>query len=282
MLISTATIAGTLIIDGSFGGTISMWGKEVRLSRIMRDGRILCVPMDHGLTDGPIRGIEDIEAAVERVAKGGATCSVLHKGMIKALRRPHLPVLMHLSASTSLGPEPNRKVRVGDVIEAVRLGADGVSVHVNVGGEPSEPDMLVKLGEVAAEADELGMPLLAMMYARGPNVRDRYDPHLIAHVARVGAELGADIVKVPYTGDPDTFRMVTAGVSVPVIIAGGPKMKDDMDVLRMVAGAMEAGAAGVAFGRNIFQHEAPDRMVRAIASVIFEGQGPEEAARHLR
>ncbi len=259
-----------------------MWGKEVRLSRIMRDGKILCVPMDHGLTDGPIRGLESVERAVEKVSMGGATCVVLHKGMIKSLRKVYLPVLMHLSASTSLGPEPNRKVRVGDVLEAVRLGADGVSVHVNVGGEPSEPDMLVKLGEVAAEADELGMPLLAMMYARGPNITDKYDPNLIAHVARVGAELGADIVKVPYTGDPDTFKIVTRGVSIPVIIAGGPKMRDDMDVLRMVAGAMEAGAAGVAFGRNVFQHENPEGMVRAIASIIFDGYDPDEAAVHLR
>ncbi|HDI73639.1 MAG TPA: fructose-bisphosphate aldolase, partial [Candidatus Korarchaeota archaeon] len=240
-----------------------MWGKEVRLSRIMRDGKILCVPMDHGLTDGPIRGIEDINAAVEKVAKGGATCVVLHKGMIKSLGKAHLPVLMHLSGSTSIGPEPNRKVRVADVLEAVKLGADGVSVHINIGGESSEPDMLIKLGEVAAESDELGMPLLAMMYARGPNVKDKFDPSLIAHVARVGAELGADIVKVPYTGDPDSFKEVTRGVSIPVIIAGGSKMKNDLDVLGMVAGALEAGAAGVAFGRNVFQHDNPEKMVKA-------------------
>lgn len=261
---------------------MDMWGKELRLSRIMREGKVLCIPMDHGLTDGPIRGIERIGDAVERVASGGATCVVLHKGMIKSLKRAPLPVLMHLSGSTSLGPEPNRKVKVGGVLEAVRLGADGVSVHVNVGGEPSEPEMLAKLGEVAAEAYELGMPLLAMMYARGPNVRDKYDPRLIAHVARVGAELGADIVKVPYTGSPETFKMVTGGVDIPVIIAGGPKMEDDLDVLRMVAGAMEAGAAGVSFGRNVFQHKSPDKMVRAIASIIFDGASPEEALVYLK
>lgn len=261
---------------------MGMWGKEVRLSRIMREGKILCVPMDHGLTDGPIEGIKRLGDTVERVASGGATCVVLHKGMIKSLKKASISVLMHLSGSTSLGPEPNRKVRVGDVLEAVRLGADGVSVHVNVGGEPSEPDMLAKLGEVAAEADELGMPLLAMMYARGPKVKDKYDPRLIAHVARVGAELGADIVKVPYTGNPETFRMVTEGVDIPVIIAGGPRIENDLDVLKMVAGAMEAGAAGVAFGRNIFQHESPENMVKAIASIIFEGASPEEASVYLK
>ncbi|RDD53536.1 MAG: fructose-bisphosphate aldolase [Candidatus Korarchaeota archaeon NZ13-K] len=259
-----------------------MWGKEVRLSRIMRDGKILCIPMDHGVTDGPIRGLTDINWIVGEVSRGGATCVVLHKGMIKSLREPKVPVIMHMSASTSLGPEPNRKVRVADVIEAVRLGADAVSVHVNVGGERSEPEMLEKLGLVAAEADELGMPLLAMMYARGPNVKDRFDPSVVAMVARIGAELGADVVKVPYTGDPDSFKQVTRSVSIPVVIAGGPKMENEMQVLEMVAGAIEGGAAGVSIGRNVFQHEKPAAMVRAIAAILFERMSPEEAAVYLR
>ncbi len=259
-----------------------MWGKDVRLSRIMRDGRILCVPMDHGLTDGPIRGIEDINLVASKVARGGATCIVLHKGMIKSLKEAYLPVFLHLSGSTSLSSEPNRKVKVADVLEAVRLGADGISVHINVGGEISEPLMLMDLGEVAADSDEFGMPLLAMMYARGPNIGNRFDPKFISHVARIGAELGADIVKVPYTGDPDSFREVTRGVSIPVIIAGGPKVENDLDVLKMVAGAIEAGAAGVAFGRNIFQHSNPENMTRAIASVIFENVSPEEAMAYLK
>lgn len=259
-----------------------MWGKEVRLSRIMRDGKILCIPMDHGVTDGPIKGLTDMNWIVSEVAKGGATCVVLHKGIIKSIRNPGIPVIMHMSASTSIGPEPNRKVRVAEVIEAVRLGADGVSVHVNVGGERSEPEMLEKLGYVAAEADELGIPLLAMMYPRGPNVKDKFDPNAIAHAARVGVELGADLVKVPYTGDPDSFRKVTSSVSVPVIIAGGPKMESEKQVLEMVAGAVEGGAAGVSIGRNVFQHERPSSIVRAIAAVLFEGMTPEEAMVYLR
>lgn len=259
-----------------------MWGKEVRLSRIMRDGRILCIPMDHGVTDGPIRGLTDMNWIVSEVARGGATCVVLHKGMVKSLKEPKLPVIMHMSASTSLGPEPNRKVRVAEVVEAVRLGADGVSVHVNVGGERSEPEMLEKLGLVAAEADEFGMPLLAMMYARGPNVKDKFDPNAIATVARIGAELGADLVKVPYTGDPDSFRTVTRSVSIPVIIAGGPKMDSEVQVLEMVAGALEGGAAGVSIGRNVFQHERPAAMVRAIAAILFERMKPEEAMVYLK
>jgi predicted phospho-2-dehydro-3-deoxyheptonate aldolase len=254
-----------------------MLGKEVRLSRIMRGDRILCIPMDHGVTDGPIKGLTDINWIVNEVAKGGATCVVLHKGMIKALRNAKIPFLMHMSASTSLGPEPNRKVRVASVVEAIRLGADGVSVHINIGGERSEPEMLEKLGSVASEADEFGMPLLAMMYARGPNIKDKFDPKAISLVARVGAELGADIVKVPYTGDPESFKEVTRCVSVPVIIAGGPKMSSEREVLEMVEGAMKGGAAGVSIGRNVFQHERPASMVRAIASIIFDGLSAEEA-----
>ncbi len=254
-----------------------MWGKQVRLERLMPSGKMICVPMDHGVTDGPIHGLESIESAVKRVEEQ-ATCVVLHKGSIKALKSPpKVPVIMHLSASTSIGPEPNHKVRVGDVLEALRLGADGVSVHVNVGGEPSEPDMLRKLGEVASEADELGVPLLAMMYARGPNIKDKYDPEKIALVARVGAELGADIVKVPYTGSRESFERVVEGVSVPVVIAGGPKVKDDLGVLKMVYDAVQAGAAGIAFGRNVFQRDNPSSFLRAVRAIVYEGLRPEEA-----
>ncbi len=258
-----------------------MWGKQVRLARLMPQGKMICVPMDHGVTDGPIKGIENIVEAVKRV-EGQATCVVLHKGSIKALREPpNVSVMMHLSASTYVGPEPNHKVRVGDVLEALRLGAEGVSVHVNVGGEPSEPEMLRKLGEVAAEADELGVPLLAMMYARGPNIKDKYDPEKIALVARVGAELGADIVKVPYTGSRESFEKVVNGVHVPVVIAGGPKVSSDLDVLKMVYDAVQAGAAGIAFGRNVFQRDDPGKFLEAIRGIIYKGMKPEEAVELL-
>ena len=188
---------------------------------------------------------------------------------------------MHASASTKLAHDPNNKVQVARVGEAVRLGADAISVHINVGGSEREPEMLEKLARVAEECDALGMPLLAMMYPRGKNVPNGMDADALAHVARVGAELGADIVKCPYSGDSESFRKVVEGCPVPVVIAGGPKCESDRDVLEMVKGAMEAGAAGVSLGRNVFQHPRPGAMVRALRAVIMDGAGVEEAGKGL-
>jgi fructose-bisphosphate aldolase, class I len=120
------------------------------------------------------------------------------------------------------------------------------------------------------------------MYPRGEKIKDEYDPEVIKHVARLGAELGADIVKVSYTGSVDSFRQVVAGCPVPVVIAGGPKMNSDRDILEMVQGAIEAGGAGVSIGRNVFQHRDPSRMVGAISMLVHEHSGVDEALSFLQ
>jgi fructose-bisphosphate aldolase/2-amino-3,7-dideoxy-D-threo-hept-6-ulosonate synthase len=123
---------------------------------------------------------------------------------------------------------------------------------------------------------EWGMPLLAMMYARGPKIKDETAVEAVKLAARVGAELGADIVKTTYTGDPDSFREVVEGCPVPVVIAGGSKL-NDLETLNMIEGAMKAGAAGLSVGRNVFQHEHPDRLVRAACAIVHESKTTEEA-----
>src|SRR4030042_6453567 len=122
--------------------------------------------------------------------------------------------------------------------------------------------MLQDFGRIATDALEWGMPLLAMIYTRGPKVRSEYDVTVIKHAARVGAELGADIVKVTYSGSPESFHEVVQGCYVPVVIAGGEKMGTDEDILQMVTGAVAAGAAGVSIGRNVFQHKDPTQIVQ--------------------
>jgi fructose-bisphosphate aldolase/2-amino-3,7-dideoxy-D-threo-hept-6-ulosonate synthase len=141
--------------------------------------------------------------------------------------------------------------------------------------------MLATLGSVAWECDSLGMPLLAMMYPRGPNIKNPHDAELVAHAARLGAELGADVVKTNYTGDADSFREVVAGCPVPVIIAGGPKADTARDVLRMVHGSLKAGGAGLSIGRNVFQHEYPTKMVKALSALVHQGASVDEALKIL-
>jgi len=252
-------------------------GKLVRLSRIMREGKMLCIPMDHGLSIGPVKGLDDIFKTIKAVDAGGATSVLINKGILKAL--PFVPragLITHLSASTSIGPSPNFKVISGSVEEALRLGADAISVQINIGAR-EEADMLKSAGAIGDACDEWGVPFITMMYPRGEQIKNPNDPEVVAHVARVGAELGADIVKTVYTGDVDSFKKVVSKVPVPVVIAGGPKLENDLDVLRMVKEAMESGAAGVTIGRNVFQHEDPKLITRAIAKVVFENASLEEA-----
>jgi fructose-bisphosphate aldolase/2-amino-3,7-dideoxy-D-threo-hept-6-ulosonate synthase len=250
-------------------------GKRIRLDRIMNRNtrKTVIIPMDHGITVGPIKGLHDMKSIVNKVAEGGANAVLLHKGIIRAGYRGYgrdIGLIMHLSASTALGPDPNNKVQVADVIEAIKLGADAVSVHINVGSK-TEPEQLKHLGKVAKICEEWGMPLLAMMYPRGEKIKNEYDVEVVKHAARIGAELGADIVKTNYTGSEETFREVVKGCSVPVVMAGGPKTDTDEEFCKMVYDSVRAGGAGVAAGRNVFQHENPTKMVRVLCGIVHEG-----------
>ncbi len=263
-----------------------MIGKLIRLERILNreTGRTVIVPMDHGVTVGPIEGLIDMKTAVNNVAMGGANAIVIHKGLVTTGHRRRgrdVGLIVHLSASTSLSPFPNAKTLVCSVEEAIKLGADAVSVHINI-GNGTEREMLADFGMVAREARDWGMPLLAMIYPRGEKIKDEYDPQVLKHAARLGAEIGADIVKVSYTGTVETFREVVEGCPVPVVIAGGPKMSSDREILEMVRGAVEAGGAGVSIGRNVFQHRNPTRMVGAISLLVHENSTVAEALAFLQ
>ena len=186
-----------------------------------------------------------------------------------------------MSVEADMGSTNNSKVLVADVTEALKLGADAVSLHINVGAE-TEPDMLKDLGKVSRDCDEWGVPLLVMAYARGPDIDDPFDPHLVAHCARVAAELGADLIKCNYTGDPDSFKEVVKGALVPVIIAGGPKTSSDLEMLNMVRDSLDAGGRGVSIGRNIFQHKNVESITRAVTDIVLRDADVEEAAKNLR
>ncbi len=155
------------------------------------------------------------------------------------------------------------------------MGADAVSMHVNIGAD-SEARMLSDLGRTAIECMEWGMPLLAMMYPRGRNIENEHQVEHVSLSARVAAELGADIVKTVYTGDPDSFREVTRGCPVPVVVAGGSKTSD-LATLELIEGAMDGGAAGISIGRNAFQHPNPDRFLKAAALIVHQGRSAVEA-----
>lgn len=263
-----------------------MVGKEIRLERIInRNSRkTVIIPMDHGVTVGPIEGLSDMREAISKVVAGGANAILMHKGMVRAGHRgtgKDVGLIIHLSAGTAISPDPNAKELVCTVEEAIKLGADAVSVHINLGAE-TDKEMLRQLGYVSKQCMKWQIPLVAMMYTRGPKIKDEFDVKNVKLAARVGAELGADIVKVPYTGSADTFKEVVHGCPVPVVIAGGPKMGSDEDIFKMVEGALEAGAAGLSIGRNAFQHEKPTKMIEALSKMVHEGASIENAIETLK
>ncbi|MCR4666271.1 MAG: 2-amino-3,7-dideoxy-D-threo-hept-6-ulosonate synthase [Desulfovibrio sp.] len=256
-------------------------GKKIRLERIIKrnNGRTIIVPMDHGVSMGRVEGLIDMRETVSDLAEGGADAVLMHKGLVRCgyrSRGKDVGLIMHLSASTDLSPSPNHKILVGTVEEAIRHGADAVSVHVNIGDE-HEVDMLEAMGKVAGACDDWGMPLLAMVYARGPKIPNSYDPKVIAHCARVGVELGADIVKIAYTGDTESFARAVETSCVPVVIAGGQRMDSTRDVLQMVYDSLQAGGSGISIGRNVFQHANRPALVRALRAIVHEDATVEQA-----
>ena len=260
-------------------------GKAVRQERILdrNTHRTIIVPLDHGITVGPIYGLVDFKGTVNRVADGGANAVLMHKGLPRCTHRGYgkdVGLIIHLSASTSLSPTPNSKTLVGTVEDALKMGADAVSVHVNLGDE-REDRMLADLGAVTSKAAEWGMPVVGMVYARDPKVPDEYDPDIVCHCARVGQELGADIIKVVYTGDVTSFSRVAESCCVPVVIAGGPKLDSEEALIRMAYDSITAGGAGLSMGRNIFQAENPTKLVGALNMIVHQDADVHAAMRYL-
>ncbi|MBV0923707.1 2-amino-3,7-dideoxy-D-threo-hept-6-ulosonate synthase [Halomicroarcula limicola] len=256
-------------------------GKRTRLDRIGTDGRYVVVPMDHGITMGAVTGLKDIESTIDAVTRGGADAVLTQRGIAGRVHpnKNDAGYIAHLNGSTSIGPDEDDKRRTGTVEDAIRAGADAVSFHINVGSE-YEREQIAGLAELTGEAERYGLPVLAMTYARGPEI----DPEAaefnqaVGHAVRLGEELGADVVKTAYTGDAETFQHVVESTSLPVVIAGGSR-GTDQETLQMVRGAMDAGAAGVSMGRSIFQHEDPEKITRAVANVVHDDSEAADALR---
>lgn len=263
-----------------------MIGKEIRLERIINRNthRTVIVPMDHGVTVGPIPGLIDMRQAVSKMVSGGANAVLMHKGVPRFCHRGEgkdVGLIIHLSGGTAMSPDPNAKELVCTVEEALKIGADAVSIHLNLGAE-TDRQMMRQLGMIGERCNEWQMPLIAMMYTRGPAISNEFDVKNVKHAARVAAELGADIVKVSYTGSAESFAEVIQGCHLPIVIAGGEKTETDEEILTMVYDSLKAGAAGVSIGRNVFQHEKPVRMVEALSKMVHENMPVKGALTMLK
>jgi 2-amino-4,5-dihydroxy-6-oxo-7-(phosphooxy)heptanoate synthase len=247
-----------------------MSARSLRLRRLCRDTGLLAVALDHSTTDGSIVRTHALDALVGDLAGNGADAVILHQGALRHLDPRwfvDVSLVVHLSASTVLAPDPDDKVLVGSVESAIRLGADAVSVQVNL-GSTTEPAQLRAVGTVARECDRWHLPLMVMAYARGPKVANPRDPEVVAHAVAIAVDLGADLVKVVCPAPVAELEPITRRCPVAVLVAGGPLRATANEVLADVDEAMRFGAAGVAIGRNIFEAAQPGAMTRKIADVV--------------
>jgi len=252
-----------------------MLGKRRRMSRIVKNGRSIILPMDHGITK-PEKGIENVDRVVKEVQEY-IDAVVVHKGVAKhstVLAEMEPALIIHLSASTAHAEDPNEKRIVTSVEKAIALGADAVSVHINVGSK-TEAEQIEKAGIISETCDDYGIPLLAMMYPRGSI---EVNTETVRHAARIGYELGADILKVPYV---QRFEEVVNVCDIPVVVAGGSKGSEE-EFLKRVYDALTRGASGVAAGRNVFNSDEPVRIVKALHMLVHGNAPLEEVMRYER
>ena len=243
-------------------------GKKVRLCRVLggAEHRALVVAFDHALVLGPIPGTEDPLGQIRRFAEARVDAVLLNLGLIRQFANSSfagpLPALIARldwttvwSAVSSNGGGDLRSALLARPEDALRHGADAVLTYmvVGMGDTDFESKEIARTAEVARECERIGMPLIVESLARGKNVQNPGDPKWLNLHTRMATELGADAVKTDYTGDPVSMQSVVEGCPIPILVLGGSRQGSDEEALGVVRDAVLAGAAGVFFGRNVFQ-----------------------------
>jgi fructose-bisphosphate aldolase/2-amino-3,7-dideoxy-D-threo-hept-6-ulosonate synthase len=250
----------------------SNYGKVVRFSRIFKRGRTFIVAMDHGLESGVVPGLEKMRDAVEKVLVEGVDAVMVSFGAAK-----HVIDVAAGRASLIITIPEDEKF----VLRALKMGADAVKTTY-FGQIPLAYEKLYSFSKIARACEEYGLPYLIELVPVDSSGKVIYDVSKVITAARIGAEIGGDFVKIPYTGVVESFKLVVESCFKPVVIMGGPKAEDEYEVLKWVEGCVKAGGAGVAFGRNVWQHKDPSGMARAIGKIIHMGLTAQEALKEIK
>ncbi len=265
-------------------------GKAIRMNRLIQAETNACIicAIDHGMTSPVfLDGLYDTTARVREVIAGGANVLMLGRGIAKAnvhLFRRDTALALMLTASAAGRPAGAQITPIGSVDEALRSGADAVVVYVALAGD-NETEAITYLSTVGERCEQLGVPLIAE--AEYPNayqnlsaMSNSYGPEYLKRNARLCVELGADIVKVNWSGDQRSFAEIIKACGRPVVLAGGSLISDGELLTRMVL-AREVGAIGCSIGRNIFQHRRPELIMGAISRVFRDGWSHTQALEEL-
>ncbi|MEL4860334.1 2-amino-3,7-dideoxy-D-threo-hept-6-ulosonate synthase [Pseudoflavonifractor phocaeensis] len=258
-----------------------MFGKEVRLQRLMPqgDGRYFGLTVDHAIGRGVLPGLDTIDETIRLMVEGKPNAVTMQKGIAEHCFRPYAGQVPLVLKCTSFGVYHfDEDIPLADVEEAVRMGADAVSVGCIVGGD-NQRGQVEMLARYAKAAAAVGMPLISHIYPRGNRIpkSQQYAWENVAYAARVAAEVGVDIVKTNYTGDPESFAKVVAAAPTRVAIAGGENCRSARDFLQMTRDVLDAGGVGATYGRFIFQYRNPVALIRAVDAVIHGDASVREA-----
>lgn len=255
------------------------WGMKNRLAQLVKpDGHCLFLPIDHGYFQGPTRKLEKPGETIQPLLP---YCDALFvtRGVVRASINPEhtKPIILRVSGGVSIiGKDLSNEGITTSVEEAIRLNASAVGISIFVGSD-YERESLLNLAKLVDEGERYGIPVMAVT-AVGKELEKR-DARYLALSSRIAAELGARIVKTYWC---ENFDKVVNGCPVPVIMAGGPKVDSDVEVLQFVRDGMEKGAIGVNLGRNIWQNDRPVAMIKALRAIIHENATVKEAEKILQ
>ena len=243
-------------------------------SRIEKNGKVLLLAYDQGFEHGPTDfNDKNVDPSyIMEIAKNGYYTGLVFQEGVAAKyyqKESGVPLIVKLNGKTSFYGEEPLSLQLCTVEKAAELGAIGVGYTIYVGSEHEE-QMLVEFSKIEDEAHAKGMIVIAWMYPRGKKVAGREaDRDVVAYGARIGMELNADFVKVPYTGDVEGFSWVVRAAGKTGVLAQGGK-KVDWDNLDLeIEGAMKAGARGIAIGRNVWQDPNPNDISKKLAELVF-------------
>ena len=265
-------------------------GSEIRQSRILNPetGRGIIVAMDHGLFLGPVEGLSSTRKAIEAVLPGNPDAIQMTPGMVRANKdlftgkgRPG--TVLRIDATNiwrrKPEPDPGYYAQVASVKTAVQLGVDAVVTFLLAGYEDDtyEAQNLEAIAKVFQDCQDFGIPFIIEPLAIKKGMHVVQDFEIMKLVVRMASEMGADLIKADYPGNRKSFAELVRISSSPILVRGGPKMDRERDMLQMVKDAMEEGAAGLVFGRNVWQHKHPARILRALSAIVHENSSIQKA-----